>query len=730
MKRILCTLLLTAVFGLMLNAQSESSGVPFNGIKPVSSKGWTTQFAHTTIPTSGSYGAESDGTYIYITKWSGDTIWKYTTAGVLVSSFKITGVSGIRDLAYDGTYFYGGANGASIFKMDFTTQTLVATLTIPASATGVTCRNICYDPINDGLWVGAWGSNLVLLNKTTGAVMNTILATTHGQASMAGSAFDTVTPGGPYIWLISAGSTSAAITQINVTTGLPTGLVHQTSDDINPTALASGGGLFITNNLISGTTTLGGVIQNAILFGYDLASVVPDSFDVAMNELSFGSAALVNVPFQVKGKVKNNGLITLNNFSLNYQVDNGPVQTQNVTGLNVASNQTYSFTHSTNWTPSVAGSYTITVWATSPNGMQDADPTNDTMFKVVNIFDTIVEKTVVIEQATGAWCQYCPDGSVVLAGILANNPGKTIGVAIHNGDGMAFTDGNTVNSAYAQGYPNGYVDRVLFSDQPAVGMSRSVWAAKTAERLNDIVPLLVTGTATYGPGKVITIEMSAKFYSAASGDFRVNAYIVEDSVTGTGSAYNQVNYYNTVAGHPYYGAGNPIVGYKHRHVLRAMLGGPWGTSGVIPATVNKNDVFNKQYTYTVPAGFNPNRLKVVFLVQKYNADPNQRPILNAAEYHLGYVDAIEEQQLNGDLAALYPNPSEQVTNIEFMLVKSCNVRMEVLNLLGESVSSVDLGTLPVGEHLHQVDVTSLPAGVYILKADFGGTSRTMKFTVK
>ncbi|HRZ49653.1 MAG TPA: Omp28-related outer membrane protein, partial [Bacteroidales bacterium] len=416
--------------------------------------------------------------------------------------------------------------------------------------------------------------------------------------------------------------------------------------------------------------------------------------------------------------------------SLNYQVDNGPVQTQNVTGLSTTTNQTYAFTHNINWTPSTTGNFTIKVWAASPNGQTDADNTNDTLSKVVSIFDTIVAKTVVIEQATGAWCQYCPDGSVVLAGILANNPGKTIGVAIHNGDGMAFTDGNAVNSAYAQGYPNGYVDRVLFPDQAAVGMSRSVWAAKTAERLNDIVPVLVTGTATYGAGKVITIEMSAKFYSGASGDFRVNAYIVEDSVTGTGSAYNQANYYNTVAGHPYYGAGNPIIGYKHRHVLRAMLGGPWGTSGVIPATVNKNDIFNKQYTYTVPSGINPNRLKVVFLVQKYNSDPNQRPILNAAEYHLGFVDAIEEQQLNGDFAALYPNPAENVTNIEFMLVKSCNVRMEVLNLLGERVSSAELGTMPVGEHQHQVDVTSLPAGVYILRADFGGTSRTIKFTVK
>lgn len=732
MKRVLVFVICCLLLGVSaVMAQSESSNAPFNGVKPVGTKGWVSQFSFP-ISTAGSYGAESDGTYIYVTKWNGDSIWKYTTAGVLVSGFKITGVTALRDLAYDGTYFYGGSNASVIYKMDFSTATLVGTINIPAAAgTGVTARNICYDPINDGLWVGAWGSNLALLNKSTGALMDTILSTVHGQTAMAGSAFDTVTAGGPYIWIITAASTAAEIHQINVATGLSTGVMHYTADDVNATAQGIGGGLFIASNLVSGTVTLGGAIQNALAFGYDLASAKLDSFDVALDNLNVPNAVLVNNTVQIKGDVVNKGMITLNSFDLHYRIDGGQINTQNVTGLTVQSNGTYAFTHNVNWTPTIAGSYALEVWANHPNGMVDANGTNDTLMKNVGAFDTIIEKKVLVEEATGAWCGYCPDGAVVLQQILAAHPDDVIGVAIHNADGMAFTDGNTVNSAYAQGYPNGWIDRVLFSDQTTVGLSRSIWAAKTAERLQDIVPMTVEAQTTYTPaGKVITIELATKFYSPANGDFRVNAFIVEDSVTGTGSQYNQVNNYNGTAGHPYYGAGNPIVGFKHRHVLRAMLGGPWGTSGVIPATVNKNDVFNKQYTYNVPAGVNPNRLSVVVLVQKYSSNQNDRPILNSNEYHLGVIDGIEEMNLNGDLLSLYPNPAEGSTSLEFMIVKPCNVNVEVFNLLGEKIMNQSLGNLPAGEYNHQIDVSTLSQGVYIVKADFGGNVSTQKLTVR
>jgi hypothetical protein len=88
---------------------------------------------------AGEAGVETDSTFIYTSKWSGNMFYKYTMAGVILDSFSIPGVTGIRDLAYDGTYFYGGANAANIYKMDFTAHTLISTIVCPA---GTTVRNI------------------------------------------------------------------------------------------------------------------------------------------------------------------------------------------------------------------------------------------------------------------------------------------------------------------------------------------------------------------------------------------------------------------------------------------------------------------------------------------------------------------------------------------------------------------------------------------------------------
>ena len=60
-----------------------------------------------------------------------------------------------------------------------------------------------------------------------------------------------------------------------------------------------------------------------------------------------------------------------------------------------------------------------------------------------------------------------------------------------------------------------------------------------------------------------------------------------------------------------------------------MLGGPWGTAGVIPLIVYDGNSYTYQYNYTIPALWKEDDIKIVAIVQRYNADPTQREILNA-----------------------------------------------------------------------------------------------------
>lgn len=431
-----------------------------------------------------------------------------------------------------------------------------------------------------------------------------------------------------------------------------------------------------------------------------------------------------NAPFSITGEVTNFGSDTVTSFDLNYIATGGTVVTANITGVSIPMYDTYTFTHPTAWSPA-SGNYDLKVY-TAITG--DANGLNDTMMTNVTVLDTIIAKKVVLEEGTGAWCGFCPDGAVVVEDILSNHPEDVIAVAIHNGDAMAFPDGNTVNSAYANGYPNGWVDRFLFPGASTVGQSRSLWAQMVTDRLAMPVPISVEATTSYA-ARVLTINLDAKFYAAMSGDYRINAYILEDSLVGQGQGWDQSNYYNTDPNHPMGGLGNPIVGYVHDHVLREMLGGPWGTQGIIPATVTAGQNFTHTYTYNVPQSVNPNRLTVVVLVQKYATDMNDREILNAEQYHLGFIDAVEE--INADNAlSVYPNPTTNTAYVTYSLTNNANVNFDLYSITGELVSTMNYGVQAAGEYTQNIDVANLSQGMYILKATIDGQVITKKISVQ
>jgi len=78
----------------------------------------------------GNAGSEmdDDGNF-YSTRWAANLIHQYDTSGTMTKEFSIAGASGLRDLAYDGTNFYGGAAAGTIWEMDFDSETLVSTIT-------------------------------------------------------------------------------------------------------------------------------------------------------------------------------------------------------------------------------------------------------------------------------------------------------------------------------------------------------------------------------------------------------------------------------------------------------------------------------------------------------------------------------------------------------------------------------------------------------------------------
>jgi hypothetical protein len=192
---------------------------------------------------AGYQAVETDGQFIYVAAWNGTGFGKYNLDGTWVEDFTVSGAGQIRDLAYYGGFFYGGSAGTTIFKMDFNTNTTVATIPSP-----VTVRHLAYDPTldggNGGFWAGDWATMAAV--SLTGANLQTVSLPF---SSMYGTAWDNNTAGGPYLWIFDQGGAGVDIHQFHIPSLAVTGVMFDGSSVPGFNA-GIAGGLAASGNVI------------------------------------------------------------------------------------------------------------------------------------------------------------------------------------------------------------------------------------------------------------------------------------------------------------------------------------------------------------------------------------------------------------------------------------------------------------------------------------------------
>ncbi len=103
-----------------------------------------------------------------------------------------------------------------------------------------------------------------------------------------------------------------------------------------------------------------------------------------------------------------------------------------------------------------------------------------------------------------------------------------------------------------------------------------------------------------------------------------------------------------------------------------------------------------------------------------------------------YIDDIN--LLNGsagvnNIAALannvsvYPNPISNNATVNFNLVESNMVTIEMVNALGQVVSTTNLGTLTAGEQNYSLDASNLNNGLYFVNIRVGNSTVTKKVSI-
>jgi len=252
------------------NISAESDQISGTHSPPPSDEIWDIMFSYDVdTPTGGTgiAGAEFGNGCFLVSEWgySSKNVFKFNAEGTYVGSWEptwIPGTDGIRDMAFDGEYFYGSNAGNTIYQFD-EDGNLYDTITSP-----VAVRAIAYDEINDAFWVNNWDADLKLIDRS-GSVLNTILS----PPSMYGCAYDNVSSGGPFLWIFTGTSTGGGcqIEQYDLNNLMLTGVTHDVDADFGVASYISGG-LLTSGEIVLGTYVLGGLAQGSpdLLFGYEL----------------------------------------------------------------------------------------------------------------------------------------------------------------------------------------------------------------------------------------------------------------------------------------------------------------------------------------------------------------------------------------------------------------------------------------------------------------------------
>ena len=497
---------------------------------------------------------------------------------------------------------------------------------------------------------------------------------------------------------------------------------------------------FIDNNLIgtwnNGTNTLASVdlypIQNSdfyvddISFGHQPYTMPNLNGMVAGLDMG-GSIAGQTVTPTIT--IVNAGQTAITDASVTLEY-NGSTTPQSISGVNIASTGSYDIT-----LPSVnlvAGSSSVQAYITSINGGNDDDISDDTLVQTVNPIVPATGKMVISEEATGTWCQWCPRGAVYMDLFESLYDGFWVGVAVHNGDPMTDATYDTGFGNLISGYPSATVDRGNDVD-PSQMTTEFLSRLQTAP-----IATIANGATWDAATRTLNVSLTSTFSAAANNNYKIACVLTEDSVTGTTSGYNQSN--------AYAGGGNGVMGgfenlpssvpasqMVYNHVGRAISPGFDGEANSFPASVLSGDVHTLNFTYTLPAEWDENKIHIVGLL----LDPQGR-VDNASKSTIpeavsnGFVDVggttstTEILPQPDELVKVYPNPAKESINIQLNLKEQSNIDFNLKDVSGKIISKTNFSKNS-GVFESTISIQHLNSGIYYAEFLINNKFKAIKF---
>ena len=299
-------------------------------------------------------------------------------------------------------------------------------------------------------------------------------------------------------------------------------------------------------------------------------------------------------------------------------------------------------------------------------------------------------KKVILEEYTGIYCGYCPDGHAIAQALKNQYPNDVFLINIHVGgyavpnpainDPDFRTDFGPALDAQAlvAGYPAGSINRQYFSDltmQGGTAMGRGEWNTAASRVLDQ------SSYVNVGVEASINVQNNEL-------TVHVEGYYTGDSPQNT-NYLNVVLTQNNTLG-PQTG-GEMGSDYNHMHRLVHMLTGQWGE---VISTTSAGSFIDETFTYAIPSDYNGigvelSELEVVAFIseteQEIISGAEAIPTYDGLEYSNDVSLLSIQDNLNGNCGET-ASPSVVVQNNGSDPITSLSVEYSINNGSSETYS--------------------------------------------
>ncbi|MDY4464127.1 MAG: hypothetical protein SPE31_07345, partial [Prevotella sp.] len=353
-------------------------------------------------------------------------------------------------------------------------------------------------------------------------------------------------------------------------------------------------------------------------------------------------------------KVRNRSMRTVRQITLDPYVDGvqqKPITIDTYLPTNWEDNVTIDL-------PNLGGrSHNMTFNVTDIDGKPDAVPFNS--WGEVNYSlnpTTYFPRRIVMEEATGTWCGWCPEGMATIEQMSKKYPDNFIAIAIHDDYEMRVGNSYRPLLDMVTNYPYAYINRKDWM---------SPWPFDI-EDMKDKGEAKVTTQARCLSAKEVEVESETVFgfSDSETAEYRLAYVVTEDNV----GPYMQNNAYSNPSAEDnpddlmnWWVHQDSRVTMTFNEVAREIFDYN-GVEGLLPRGVVEGETYKTKYTLTVPDNVsNMDNVKIVTLL----------------------LDTRTGEILNADLCSLSDIPDTSISNI----TADDNKRHDIFNSLGMKVGT-------------------------------------------